>query len=185
MYHKEVEYRSYGLYSDVAKQSGYTTGQIDTVYSWYLNKTFADLVEKPTCQIFLKGLGMLQIHLSSAVNNLSRSAYGLEQSLQQYDSGMSKDYMSFSYLNERVTAFMSASSSLKERANIMLEKEIINETLYQNKMTRIESIDLKLNQLYESIQRIPELEQKRTAECGQSPTWGNQQDSSPIPLIES
>jgi hypothetical protein len=109
----------------------------------------------------------------------------LEQSLQQYDSGMSKDYMSFSYLNERVTAFMAASSSLKERANIMLEKEIINETLYQNKMTRIESIDLKLNQLYESIQRIPELEQKRTAECGQGPTWGNQQDCSPIPLIES
>ena len=47
MYHKEVEYRSYGLYSDVAKQSGYTTAQIDTVYSWYLNKTFADLVEIP------------------------------------------------------------------------------------------------------------------------------------------
>jgi hypothetical protein len=183
-YHKEVEYRSYGLYSDVAKQTGYTATQVDAVYSWYLNKTMSDLVDKPTCQIFLKGLGMLQISLPTAVNTLNKTTLGVKKTLEDYLNGTSKEYVSVSFLDRRVSNLLSASASLKQRATSLKSRDIINDTLYINKITRIESIESTLKQLYESIQRIPEYEQKRTPECRQSTSWSDEQDSEPISIIE-
>jgi hypothetical protein len=180
MSHNEVEYRSYGLYSDVAKEIGCTVGQIDTVYSWYLNKTCTDLLEKPTCQIFLKGLGMLQISLPKAVSTLSKNTYGLQQSFSEYLNGTAKEYVSRSYLSNRTKEQITATISLKKRINFMLAESIINDTMYQNKMTRVETIESTLNQLYESIQRIPEFEQKRTAECGQSASRSDEQNRQSI-----
>lgn len=180
MSYNEVEYRSYGLYSDVAKETGFDIAQVDAVYSWYLNKTCADLLQKPTCQIFLKGLGMLQISLPKAVNTLGKNAFGLQQSLSEYLNGTAKEYVRRSYLSIRTKELIGAADSLKKRINFMLAEGIINDTMFQNKITRVEAIELTLNQLYESIQRIPEFEQKRTAECGQSASRSDEQDRQSI-----
>jgi hypothetical protein len=180
----EVEYRCYGLYSEVSKATGYTSEQIDTVYSWYINKTIASAIEKPSCQIYFKNLGMLQLNLSTALNTLNKNTFSLEESLEEYLDGNRKEYVTESFLNKRVKGLIRATNSLKERVNFVREKEVINETRYMNVTTRIEKVESKLNQLYESIQRIPEYEQKRTAECRQSASRSNEQNSELFQTIE-
>ena len=180
----ETEYRCYGLYSDVAKETGYTVSQIDTVYSWYLQRTITDAIEKPTCQLYFKNLGMLQINLTSAISVLNKNAYGMQECYNHYLDGTGKSYITVSYLTSKVKGLIKATDSLKQRVIYVRERNVINETRYLNVTTKIEKLELTLNRLYESIQRIPEYEQKRTAECRQSAPWGDEQSSELFQTVE-
>ena len=74
---KEIEYRSYGLYSEVAKESGHTINDIEKVYNWYLNKTLEAMILKPTLKVYLKNLGRFELDFGAALRYMRGHVTGL------------------------------------------------------------------------------------------------------------
>jgi hypothetical protein len=74
----KVEFKSYGLYSEVAKQlkeenhkTTMTIDQIDAVYSWYIKNIIKGLVSDYSLQANLKGLGKIKFHDKKGVSRLN------------------------------------------------------------------------------------------------------------------
>lgn len=181
----EIEFRTYGLYSGVAKQLNIPAGDVDAIYSWYLKNTLADMTKKDTKQVFLKNLGMFKLKPKEATYSLGRAVYGLTDSLNNYftrgtQEQFKQGHISLYYLKTRAVKITEGIKTLRIRLNDLKQSGLINELSLVNYLTRLDQIENQLNQLYESIQRIPELEQKRTTERGQDITWTDEQSSSPF-----
>lgn len=74
----KVEFKSYGLYSEVAKQlkeekseMSITIEQIDTIYSWYIKNVIKLLSTDYSLQANLKGLGKIKFHDKKGVSRLN------------------------------------------------------------------------------------------------------------------
>jgi hypothetical protein len=178
----EIEFRVYGFYSSVAKELKTTVNNVDAVYTWYLGKSLQQIEEEPSLQVFFKNLGMLKINLTEGTKGLGRCVFGLEESLARYFDELENKFEkpTAAYLVYRCNQLMTAMKSFKERIERMRVEGDINEAVYANRLARLEHIDKKLTELYESIQRIPELEQKRVPECGQDFAWDDEQGSEPF-----
>lgn len=178
----ELEFRVYGFYTSVAKELKTTASNVDTVYTWYLNKSLQQIEEEPSLQVFFKNLGMLKTNLTEGTRGLGRYTYGLEESLARYFNELESKFEkpSAGYLVYRCNQLMEAMKSFVERIERLRAEGDINESVYINRLARLEHINKKLNELYESIQRIPELEQKRSSERGQDFTWTDEQGSRPF-----
>lgn len=178
----EIEFRVYGFYSSVAKELKTTVNNVDAVYTWYLAKSLEQIENEPTVQVFLKNLGMFKMNLTEGTRGLSRSAYGLQESISRYFDEIENKYEkpSAGYLVYRCNQLLTAMQSFKQRIERLRTEGDINESVYANRMARLEHIDKKLTELYESIQRIPELEQKRVSERGQDFVWDDEQGSEPF-----
>jgi hypothetical protein len=178
----EIEFRVYGFYSSVAKELKTTVGNVDAVYSWYTSKSLEQIEDQPSLQVFLKNLGMFKINLTEGTKGLGRCVFGLEESLSRYFDEIESKFEkpSAAYLVYRCNQLLEAMKSFKGRIERLKTDGDINEAVYANRMARLEHIDKKLTELYESIQRIPELEQKRVPECGQNFAWDDEQDCEPF-----
>jgi hypothetical protein len=178
----EIEFRVYGFYSSVAKELKTTINSVDTVYTWYLGKSLEQIEDGPSVQVFFKNLGMLKMNLTEGTKGLGRCVFGLEESLARYFNEIESKYEkpSAGYLAYRCNQLLAAMKSFKQRIERLRTEGDINEAVYANRLARLEHIDKKLTELYESIQRIPELEQKRVAECGQDFAWDDEQGSEPF-----
>jgi hypothetical protein len=182
---KEIQFKSYGLYSEVARQVNCTAADVDTIYSWYIGKTLDQLNNEHSVKAMIRGLGTIKIDFSRGLRFLKGYITALDKQVTWYLDNNRPSYLRLSFLIARQKILSQTITSMKHRLERYREMGAIKEAGYMNKLTRLDHLQNRLDVIYESIQRIPEYEQKRTAECGQGPTWGNQQDSSPIPPTES
>jgi len=164
---QELEYRSYGLYSEVAKESGYTINQIEAVYNWYLNKTLDDMILKPTLKVYLKNLGRFELDFGAALRYMRGHVTGLEEAYQDYINGNDRGWLTPSYFYARYNFLEKALTSLRERLSKIKKADAIRDLVYTNKEAKLSHIEKHLKRLYEPIQRIPEHELKRSPESRQ------------------
>lgn len=181
---KEVEFKSYGLYSEVARQVDCTAADVDTIYSWYINKTLDQMNNEESVKVFLKGLGIIKIDFGRGLRFLRGYIIGLDKQVTWYLDKNRPSYLRLSFLIARQKMLTDTITSMKKRLERYKDMGAIKEAGYMNKLTRLDQLQNQLNLIYESIQRIPEYEQKRTAECRQSASWGDEQSSQPISTIE-
>jgi hypothetical protein len=177
---KEVEFKSYGLYSEVARQVDCTAADVDTIYSWYMAKTLDQLNNEHSIQALVKGLGHIKIDFNRGLRFFKGYITGLETQVIWYLDKNRPSYLRLSFLIARHKALSETVTSMKIRLEKYWEMGAIKEAGYMNKLTRLDYMQNRLNIIYESIQRIPEFEQKRTAECGQSASWSDEQDCQSI-----
>lgn len=165
----ETEYKCYGLYSYVAEHLGCSISDVDCVYSWYLDNNLKNVIEGDALQVMLRDLGTLKINLNKALAYLQGYVTSLEGRVNIYyeKNAENPSRYTFKTLAKRYTELNYTAQSLRTRIQKMYEKKLINETGYINKITRLEKINKQLSNAYESIQRIPEYEHQRTAECRQ------------------
>ena len=180
----ELEYKSYGLYSEVARKIGCSLDDVDAVYSWYLNTTLNDMLTGDNVQVFLKGLGTIKIDFGRGLIYLKGYLNQLNNRVHAYIEDNRPSYLKLSFLLNRHRMLKETIESMKKR--IVKYKEIgaIKEAGYMNKLTRLEQLENQLQIIYESIQRIPEYEQKRTAECRQGAPRSNEQSSELFQTVE-
>lgn len=181
---KEVEFKSYGLYSEVARQVDCTAADVDTIYSWYMNTTLDQMNNEDSVKVFLRGLGTIKIDFGRGLRFLKGYITGLDKQVTWYLDKNRPSYLRLSFLIARQKSLSETITSMKIRLDKYKEVGAIKEAGYMNKLTRLDQLQNQLNLIYESIQRIPEFEQKRTAECGQSAPWSNEQSSQPISTVE-
>ena len=181
---KDLEFKSYGLYSEVARKLGCSSEEVDTVYSWYINTTLNQMIHEDNIQVFFKGLGTIKIDFGRGLIFLKGYLANLNNQVNAYIENKRPSYLRLSYLEARHRILRDTIETMKRR--IVKYKNIgaIKEAGFMNKYTRLEQLENQLNQLYESIQRIPEYEQKRTAECGQSAPRGDEQSSKLFQTVE-
>jgi hypothetical protein len=181
---KEVEFKSYGLYSEVARQVDCTAADVDTIYSWYINTTLDQMNNEHSVKVFLKGLGTIKIDFGRGLRFLKGYITGLDKQVTWYLDKNRPSYLRLSFLIARQKILSETITSMKQRLERYKDMGAIKEAGYMNKLTRLDQLQNQLNLIYESIQRIPEFEQKRTAECGQSTSWGNEPGGESIPTTE-
>jgi hypothetical protein len=175
----EIKYKVDGLFSTVAKKTNYNAADVSTVYSWYVENVVNELHTKPVCQVYLKNFGVLKYNAIIGLKNLTGQVYGLEGTLNAFLNG-EKLKVRYSYLVKRHKELSDALGPFEERLEKLTKLGIYKETYYLNKIAGLERLKKHLNQLYESIQRIPEDQQKRTAERGQDLVWTDEQSSRPF-----
>lgn len=165
----ETEYKCYGLYSYVAEHLGCSISDVDSVYSWYLETNLKGIIDEDTLQVMFRDLGTLKINLSKAMAYLQGYVTSLEGRVNMYyeKNAENPSRYTFKTLAKRYDELEYTIKTLRTRIDKMHEKALINETGHINKVTRLEKIEKQLNSVYESIQRIPEYEHQRTAECRQ------------------
>jgi hypothetical protein len=174
---QEIEYRSYGLYSEVAKDTGYTISDIEAVYSWYLNRTLEDMISGPTLKVYLKNLGRFELDFGAALRYMRGHVTGLEEAYLDYMDGNDRGWITAAYFQKRYSQLEKALKSLRVRLDKIKEVDGIRELVYVNKEAKLSHIEKHLKKLYEPIQRIPEHELKRSPELGQSNGGDVKQDS--------
>lgn len=179
-HNNEIKFNTHGFFSAVARKAGYTASDVNTVYTWYLNQSLEQVQKNPACKVALKGLGSLKFSPGLSIRNLTGFITGLENSVNGFLDVESESRTSYSYLVSRHKDLLAALHSFRERLLRLKEAGFVNETYYINKITRSEQLENQLNQIYESIQRIPEYQQKRTTERGQDFTWTDEQGSRPF-----
>lgn len=177
---KEVEFKSYGLYSEVARQVDCTAADVDTIYSWYIGKTLDQMNNEPSVKVFFKGLGTIKLDFARGLRYFQGYISSLDQQVTFYLDKNRPSYLRLSFLLARHKGLSETITSTKQRLEKYKDMGAIKEAGYMNKLTRLDQLQNRLNLIYESIQRIPEFEQKRTAECGQSASWSDEQDCQSI-----
>lgn len=171
------EYKSYGLYSEVARTLGCSSSDVEAVYSWYINTTLNEMLYSDKVQVFLKGIGTIKIDFGRGLIYLKGYLTLLNNQVNFYIENKRPSYLRLSFLEKRHKVLKETIESMKRRIVRYREIGAIKEAGYMNKLTRLEQLENQLNIIYESIQRIPEYEQKRTAECRQSPSRSDEQSS--------
>jgi hypothetical protein len=115
-----------------------------------------------------------------SIRNLTGFITGLEIAVNEFLDPEQEPKVAYSIIVTRHKVLLNALYSFRERITKLKDTGFVNETYYINKMTRSEQLENQLNQIYESIQRIPEYQQKRTSERGQDFTWTDEQGSKPF-----
>lgn len=179
-HNNELKFNTHGFFSSVARKMGYSVADVNTVYTWYINKSIESAQNSPACKVKLKGLGALKFSPGLSIRNLTGFIQGLEKSVNTFLDAELESRIPYSYLISKHKDLLASLYSFRERLLRLKETGFINETYYINKITRSEQLENQLNQIYESIQRIPEYQQKRTSERGQDFTWTDEQGSRPF-----
>jgi hypothetical protein len=176
----DIVFKSHGFFSPIAKKTNYSIEDINTIYTWYVNNTLSELAEKPACQVFMKGLGILKFDAGLALRNLTGYITGLQKNVAEMTDENSKSHVKYSYITKRHALLSDAVLEFQSRLTKLKKEGFYNETYYINKLARSEKLQIELNQIYESIQRIPEDQRKRTSERGQDIVWSDEQGSQPF-----
>lgn len=176
----EIKFNIHGFFSSVARKMGYSVSDVNTVYTWYINKSLEEAQDTPACKVRLDGLGTMKFSPGLSIRNLTGFIIGLEKSVNDFLDPELESKVSYTYLVSRQQNLLDSLYSFRERLIKMKEMGFINDVYYINKLTRSEQLENQLNQIYESIQRIPEYQQKRTSERGQDFTWTDEQGSRPF-----
>jgi hypothetical protein len=176
----EIKFNTHGFFSSVSRKTGYSIADINTIYTWYINKSLEEAQTTPACKVELRGLGSMKFSPGLSIRNLTGFIMGLEKSVNEFLDPELNPRVPYSYLVARQKILLSSLYSFRERLTKMKDTGFVNETYHINKMTRSEQLETQLNQIYESIQRIPEYQQKRTSERGQDFTWTDEQGSRPF-----
>lgn len=174
----KVEFKSYGLYSEVSKEIkekqidlNITVEQIDTIYSWYIKNIVSSLCENNSLQAHLKGLGKIKFHSKKANSRLNHQLNRLTTLVEYYEKVKLK--LNLSTLNEeekdqinKKLRIISIILNKKNNTLVNLEKEYIerlekfyskgsiSEKNYNYFKMRFNTFKENQSKLYEPIQRI-------------------------------
>lgn len=165
--HKEIEYRSYGLYSEVAKEMKCTVDQVATVYDWYLNHVLSDVNTKDTVQVHLKGLGKFRFHPGNGMRYLQGYVQQIEKDLyhiEKYNAAINERYIRKNYVKQRYAKLSEAVRSYEVRLEKVYAANLISDAMYQKQFTKLTNLKQKLTDLYEPLQRICKYESTGTQE---------------------
>lgn len=164
---KEIEFKSYGLYSDVAKSTDYTVDQISTVYDWYLKKTLKKIVNEDTVQADFKNLGKFKLNPKKGINYLNKYYKKIIDAIQYYEDYKdnperdTKVYYAYLVIQNRYSTLQPSVLSFNTRLDKLLADGGISKEQYDFHKKRTLDLIEKVNQLYEPIQRISESRKER------------------------
>ena len=178
MYKKrQIEFKSYGLYSEVAKSSEYTVDQVQTVYDWYIKNTIKEITSGEKLQAYLPNLGKLKFHAKKGMSRLIIQQRKVTEIIGHYNRNAalevqdtSKDESFGRTKLERIIALLLNrydKVELTRKAYINLLEKInmqgaISEDQYQFQKNRFKKFSEKQTEIYESIQRVLGDYQERT-----------------------
>lgn len=158
---KELEYRSYGLYSDVAKDTGYTVDQVSTIYDWYLKKTFDDIINKDTVQVNLKGLGKMKFHPGNGMRYLQGYVEQIGEDLKHLaKKDVNEGYIYKSYVKKKYEKLLKTVESYERRFQKVREAGAMHDHVYNKQIVKLQTLKEKIANLYEPVQRICTIESK-------------------------
>lgn len=172
----KVEFKSYGLYSEVAKQLKEeksemtpTIDQIDAIYSWYIKNIIKSLSSDYALQANLKGLGKIKFHDKKGASRLkyyqNRIISLLDyytKVLGKYDNASEEDkpYL-FNKLrimsilaNKKYTMLEKLGNEYINRLEKYYSKGSISERNYHYFKDRYITFKENQSKIYEPIQRI-------------------------------
>jgi len=162
---KELEYRSYGLYSEVAKDTGYSVDQVSTVYDWYLRKTFEDITTEDTTQVHLKGLGKMKFHPGNGMRYLQGYVEQLNSDIYHVGKKASNEgFIYKNYIKKKYEKLRGVIESYERRFIKAYELGGIHNHVYEKQTKKLEILKQKFTDLYEPIQRVCNYEPERTQE---------------------
>jgi hypothetical protein len=161
---KEVEFKSYGLYSDVAKRTEYTVDQVSTVYDWFLRQSLKEIKFEDTLQAEFKNLGKFKFNPKKGLNYLTKYCNDIERSIEYYnkykdeqtEERQFKINRAYIVMTKRHEILKPTIESFKNRLEKFYLEGGIKEDQYNFHKTRLLKLESKTNNLYESIQRISE-----------------------------
>lgn len=160
---KEIEYRSYGLYSEVAKDTGYTVDQVSTIYDWYLKKTFDDINNQDTIQVNLSGLGKMKFHPGNGMRYLQGYVEQFNSDLAHISKkAINEGFIHKTYVKKKYEKVSKAVASYEKRLYKAYEQGGIHDHVFNKQLPKLETLKQKLTDLYEPIQRICNYESEGT-----------------------
>ena len=169
MLDKEVEFKSYGLYSDVAKKTDYTVDQVSTVYDWYLKQTLKKIVTEDTLQADFRNLGKFKFNPKKGLNYLNKYYDNLVRIIKFYNDSIEEDNIekrtrverAYIILINRFNILKPTVYSFDIRLDKLYAEGAITEDQYTYHKKRIIELINKTNQLHEPIQRISTARKER------------------------
>jgi len=174
----QIELKVFGLYSAAAKDIGCNSGDVDAIYSWYIDKIYTSLKNPETKQIYLKGLGTIRANPACLSNilyaNIHRYMHitNFMLKIPKYHT-YRKYLMMLNYYEQYKKAYEEALIKM----DILLLEPIFDKPMYHKQKKRLlEFKTLKLDKLYESICRLHEASQTRSEERRQDNRGDKQQD---------
>lgn len=162
---KEIEYRSYGLYSEVAKDTGYSVDQVSTVYDWYLKKTFEDINTKDTVQVNLKGLGKMKFHPGNGMRYLQGYVEQFNKDLVHIGKKSANEgFIYKTYIKKKYDKIGAVIESYERRFLKAYEAGGIHDHVYNKQSEKLKVLKQKFTDLYEPVQRVCRYESEGTQE---------------------
>ena len=181
---RQLEFKSYGLYSTVAKDTVYTIDQIETVYSWYIKNTVKALLNGDSVQANLVNLGKIKFHPKKGMIRLKNQQdkvldimgyYNKTNTLleketnpedrEQHISKLGRIYL---LLKNRLSKLELTTESYKIRLDKVKHEGAISDEQYDFQKNRYDIFLKKQTQIYEPIQRIFTTHEERYPEFRQS-----------------
>ena len=159
---KEVEFKSYGLYSDVAKKTKYTVDQVSTVYDWYLRQSLKEVKFEDTLQADFKNLGKFRFNPKKGLNYLGKYCNDIENSIKYYNKYVGENTeervrkvdRAYIVMTRRYEILKPTLDTFIKRLDKFYLEGGIKEDQYEFHKERFLKLENKTNNLYESIQRI-------------------------------
>ena len=181
---RQLEFKSYGLYSTVAKDTVYTIDQIETVYSWYIKNTVKALLNGDSVRANLVNLGKIKFHPKKGMIRLknqqdkvldimgyyNKTNTLLEKETNQEDreQHISKLGRIYLLLKNRLSKLELTTESYKIRLDKVKHEGAISDEQYDFQKNRYDIFLNKQTQIYEPIQRIFTTHEERYPEFRQS-----------------
>lgn len=164
---KEIEFKSYGLYSDVAKTTDYTVDQVSTVYDWYLRQSVKEILNEDTIQADFKNLGKFRLNPKKGLNYLNKYYKKIVETVEYYNTHKDnperelKVYYAYLVINNRYNTLKPSVISFSNRLDKLYKEGGISEDQYNFHKKRTLTLIENINQLYESIQGISQSRKER------------------------
>jgi len=169
--HKDrgVEFKSYGLYSEVAAaskttQQPLTIDQIDSVYSWYIKNTVKELLEGDSIQAMLKGLGKIRFNPKKGMSATRVYIEKITSIMEYYnvlkdrvaagEESVKKLTGVYNLILNRYDKIVKTLDTYIIRLHKMNSKGAISKDQYEYNINRHILLSQKTKEIYESIQRI-------------------------------
>lgn len=181
---RQLEFKSYGLYSTVAKDTVYTIDQIETVYSWYIKNTVKALLNGDSVQANLVNLGKIKFHPKKGMirlknqqdkvldimgyYNKTNTLLEKETNKEDREQHISKLGRIYLLLKNRLSKLELTTESYKIRLDKVKHEGAISDEQYDFQKNRYDIFLNKQTQIYEPIQRIFTTHEERYPEFRQS-----------------
>jgi len=174
----QIEIKVFGLYSLVARELKCTNGNVDLVYSWYIDEVYKGLKKPKTKQIYLKGLGALRANPACIPNILYSNVVRLRE-LTNYMLRIPKYHTirKYTLMRKMYDNFESVYLQGIDKMELLLKEPIFNKPVHQKQRARLDEFkETRLDKLYESICRLHQVAEARTEKFGQD-SRGNQHEN--------
>jgi hypothetical protein len=174
----QIELKVFGLYSLAAKELKCTSGEVDEVYSWYIDEIVDALKKVETKQVYLKGMGVFRSNPACLPNILY---YNIVKYREFVDHMLKFPKYHTARKVIIITGIYEQYKQLYEDAlvkmELLLKEPVFDKPMYHKQKQRL--IDFqkdRLDHIYESISRLHEAAQAGSKERGQDNRGDQPQD---------